>query len=243
MARRIRSSRLSRYAEKQSKKQFIFFGLGTLIIIFLLIQFSGALLGAFGNIIFGIRGDETESSESILQEQFLAAPTLNGIQNATSSAQINIAGSSSYNEGKIILYVNEKEVDDISLDGSNNFEFKRIDLRNGENTINAKYFLDDKESDFSQDYSITRSSDKPELEISAPSDKSSFTKADKTITVSGKTDPNNSITVNGFRAIVDSEGEYSYRLELSEGENTITVEATNEAGIKTSKEIKVDYKE
>lgn len=242
MARRIRSSRLSRHAEKQSKKQFVLFGLGTLIILFLLIQFSGLLLGTFGNIIFGIRGEDA-TDESVLEEQFLSSPTLIEIPNATSSAQVNIKGTSSYEEGEIVLFVNEKEVDDISLNGSSNFEFKRVNLRNGENVINAKYRQDGKDSTFSQDYKVIRSSEKPSIEIASPSDGSSFTKADKTITVSGKTDSSNTISVNGFRAIVDSEGSYSYQLNLNEGENKITVEATNEAGITASKEIQVVYKE
>jgi len=241
MARRIRSSRLTRYAENQSKKQFLLFGIGTIIIIFLLIQFAGPILGIFGNIIFGIRGEENESTENSQLNEILFPPTLNELPDATSSAQIDISGNSNYEEGEIVLYVNGNEVDTANLGDDQKFTFREVDLRNGENIIKAYYTIDKKKSDFSQEYTVRRSSEKPELEINSPSDGSTFKKADKRINVSGKTDANSTVTVNGFRAVVDSKGEFSYLLELNEGDNKISVESTNEAGIKETKEITVKY--
>jgi len=241
MPRRIRTSRLNRNAEKQSKKQFLLFGIGTIIIIFLLVQFSGSILGLFGNIVFGIRGDEKLASDNKQIDEILIAPTLDNIPNATSSAQIDISGTSSHEDGRIFLYVNGKETDSSSMGSNQKFTFRNVSLRNGENIIKAYYSIDDKKSEFSQEYAVIRSSEKPELELSSPSDGSTFKKADKKINVSGKTDPNSAVTVNGFRAVVNSEGEFSYFLELNVGDNKIIIESTNEAGIKESKEITVKY--
>lgn len=241
MPRRIRTSRLNRNAEKQSKKQFILFGIGTVVIIFLLIQFSGSILGLFGNIVFGIRGDEKLAGENKQIDQILIAPSLDNIPNATSSAQLDISGTSTYEDGRIFLYVNGKEADSSRLGSDQKFTFRNISLRNGKNIIKAYYSIDDKKSAFSQEYAVIRSSEKPELVLSGPSDGSTFKKADKRINVSGKTDPNSAVTVNGFRAVVNSEGEFSYLLELNEGDNKISVESTNEAGVKTIKEISVKY--
>jgi len=241
MARRIRSSRLNRYAENQSKKQFLIFGISTLVIIFLLVQFAGPILGLFGNIIFGIRGDEENVSANSETAEVLFPPNLNNLPTATSSAQITVSGTSGYEEGEIILVVNNTEEDTTKLGSDQKFTFRNVDLRKGENEIKVYYSLKDKKSEFSQAYTVVRSSEKPELEISSPSDGSTFKKADKRINVTGKTDENSSVTVNGFRAVVDSEGEYSYFLQLNEGDNKISVEATNEAGVKESKEITVKY--
>lgn len=241
MSRRIKSSRLTRNAEKQSKKQFIIFGIGTIIIIFLLVQFAGSFLGLFGNIIFGIRGNDNEISQNNQIDEILFPPNLNNIPSATSSAQISISGTSDYTDGEVFLYVNDKEVDSVSLNNNQEFTFRNIDLEDGENRIKTYYSINNKQSDFSQEYIVTRSSERPMLEITSPSDGSTFKKADKKINVSGKTDPNSSVSVNGFRAVVNSEGEFSYLLELDEGDNRISVESTNEAGVKEIKEISVKY--
>lgn len=242
MTRRVRSSRLTRNAAKQSKRQFIFFGIGTIIIIFLLIQFSGTLLSLFGNIIFGIRGDENQAISESQLEEVLISPILNSLPNATSSAKISISGISNYDSGKIILYLNGRKSDTDKLGNSKKFKFNNVRLSDGENSIKVSYSINGKESDFSQDYTVIRSSEKPKLEINQPADNSTFTKADKSVTVSGSTNANDTVTVNGFRAVVSASGEFSYIIELDEGDNKITIEATNEAGVKNSKELTIIYR-
>lgn len=243
MARRIRSSRLNRYAEKQNKKQFLIFGIGTIIIIFLLVQFSGVLLNTFGNIVFSIRGDEEQSNQTNQYDEVLFAPNIDSIPEATPSAQIDVSGSTDYEEGRIFLYVNDREVDSVNINKTRKFTFRNVNLKNGENTIKAYYSLDSKQSDFSQEQTVIRSSEKPSLDIFSPSDGTTFKKADKRINVSGKTDPDNTVTVNSFRAVVDSKGEFSYFLELNEGDNKITIQATNQAGTSESKELTVKYED
>ncbi len=243
MARRVHASRLSRYAEKQSKKQFIFFGIGTLLIIFLLIQFGGVFLNLFGDLVFGIRGDEEQSNSNIQSSDVLLAPNLSNIPSSTASAEINVRGDSNYSEGEIILYVNGREEESKELDKAQTFEFKSIRLREGENTIYAIYKLNGKESVPSQDYKIVSSSSKPKLEIKNPADNSTFTKADRNVSITGQTDPNSSVTVNGFRAIVNNDGEFSYLFGLKEGDNKITIEAISESGVSTSQEINLIYRE
>lgn len=241
MRRRIKSSRLTRNAEKQSRKQFLLFGIGTIVIIFLLVQFAGSLLGLFGNIIFGIRGDEENFAQNSQLNEVLFPPSLDNIPSATSSARIHVSGTSNYEEGEIHLYINDREVDTANIGKDQKFTFRNVQLQNGSNRVKALYKLNDKQSEFSNEYTVIRSSEKPELTIESPTDGSTFKKADKRINVSGKTDENSSVTVNGFRAVVNSEGVFSYLLELNEGDNRITVEATNEAGVKEQKEINVKY--
>lgn len=241
MSRRTRSSRLSRYAERQSKKQFLFFGIGTIIIILLLVMFAGNILGLFGNIIFGIKGDGQENPNDTIIEEVLIPPSLDHLPIATSSSQLDISGTTTYTEGRVYLFLNDDEIDSARLDEEGDFMFRKVSLKNGTNNFKAQYRIDEKYSDFSEEIVITRSSEKPLLELTSPSDGTTFKKADKRINVNGKTDPTGSVTVNGFRAVVDSEGNFSYFLELNEGDNKIAVVATSLSGNSEQKEITVKY--
>ena len=86
-----------------------------------------------------------------------------------------------------------------------------------------------------------------EYEIGAPTltlNQGDQTVTDKDFTVSGKaTDANYSVavTINGASVNVDYYGNWSKRYELSEGENTFEVIATNENGKQTKKSVTVTY--
>ena len=68
-----------------------------------------------------------------------------------------------------------------------------------------------------------------------------FEKDQSTVKVLGKTDPGVRVTVNGFWAVIDENNNFSYNLPLQNGENMIKIEAIDQAGNKTEKEIKVTY--
>lgn len=76
----------------------------------------------------------------------------------------------------------------------------------------------------------------PTLTVSTPSDK--LITNNKTCTVSGKTNDATSspvtVKVNGTAVTVDSAGNFSCTVQLSEGDNTITVVATDAAGKSSS---------
>lgn len=72
---------------------------------------------------------------------------------------------------------------------------------------------------------------RPNLEISSPTDNQTTT--EEQITISGKTDPDNSVSINGNLTQLNDQGEFSYRLRLSQGENKIVIETTNRLGRKT----------
>ena len=85
------------------------------------------------------------------------------------------------------------------------------------------------------------SNEKPGLEISEPGDGLEINGGDKKVKVSGKTDENNSITVNGSTVIVDAEGNFTTVTALNDGENTITIIASNSFGNSNLVERKVKY--
>lgn len=234
-------SRLTRRTEKQSRKQLIKFGIGTFALLFTLYFFGPVVINFVGNISDALHG-KNEKQINFLSNAPYQAPILDALPEATPSSSIIVSGRSAYKDGTIELYVNDNLAKEITLDQSTDFIIENVSLSNGENNIKAKYKKADKTSEFSQEYKISFVKDAPKLDITTPQDNSSFSKGDQEINISGKTDQDNSVTINSFKAIVQSDGNFSYTLKLTEGENKITIEAINTAGKTTSKLITVSYK-
>lgn len=72
---------------------------------------------------------------------------------------------------------------------------------------------------------------KPGLDIYTPSDSQETT--EEQLILKGKTNPDNTVSVNGNLIQLNEQGEFSYRLRLTSGENKIIIEATNRLGRKT----------
>lgn len=240
MRRRTTQSRLNRTSVKQNNRQSLYFIIAFVILIILLIQFGPFFINAFGNIVYSIRGNKDNNTQ-LVGKEVLQAPNLFNIPEATQSAYINFNGTTTLDKGTVEIYVNgdlEKEID---LNGSSDFEAKLIRLTAGGNVIKARLVSDSQTSPFTEDFNISYLKEKPKLEISSPSNNSTFTRADRKISIAGKTDSENTVTVNSFRAIVDSNGSFSYLLELKDGDNNISIIAVNPAGITNQVDLKVTY--
>ena len=141
---------------------------------------------------------------------------------------------------KIKLYVNGDDVDETEVKKDKSFTFENVELEPGANEIKVKALTENnKQSDYSDALNITYVDKPPSLEINSPHDGDSFPKDKDSITISGKTDPGNKITVNGFWAIVNDEGNFSHTISIQDGENKIKIEAADTAGNKTTKEITI----
>ncbi|RJQ38911.1 hypothetical protein C4559_00130 [Candidatus Microgenomates bacterium] len=236
-------SRLSRRLEKQSKKTFLITIFAILFIIFFLVKFGFPLLVNFSLLLMGSK-NTTESSQKS-SSFFVPPPVLDSITDATNSAQIKISGTSS--EKQIIkLYINGEVIDKVTTQKDGTFVFEDVKLSQGENSIKVKAIIkdssgDEKESDYSKSYSVIFKNSPPPLTADSPTDGQSFSKDENNITVSGKTDSGNKVTVNDFWAIVDGEGNYSYTLHLQNGENKLKIVAIDQAGNKTEVERKINY--
>ena len=80
----------------------------------------------------------------------------------------------------------------------------------------------------------------PGLSIDQPQDGQTVSKSSSpTLGIQGKTDIGNNVTVNGFWAIVDDQGNYNYLYTLQNGDNDIKVIATDPEGNQTTKEIHI----
>lgn len=235
-----RRSRLNRTTTEKTKKQIITQVATIIIVLILLIQLGPMALNTVGGVISSFQGGSKDLISD--DESTLEAPFIESIPDATNSAQIIISGSSPYADAEIELFVNDAEYETIPLDEDQTFTFKDVTLKEGDNYIKARVKKAENTSFFTREHLVIYSKGDPKLEVGSPSENQEFTKGDQTINVTGKTDPDNRVTVNGFRAIVDGDGNFSYYLKLNDGENPLKIEATSPGGKTISKEMKVVYR-
>lgn len=236
----MKRSRLSSTIEKKSKKQLYLSVVGIVVILFLLIKFGVPALINFSLFLGGFHTSSTGTTNNQTNSSPVLPPTLNQTFTATNSATISVSGTGVAKES-IELFVNSELVSTQNTKDDGTFNFSNVALTDGINSIKARAKQSNKESNFSDPIQITFSNKQPTLTVDSPSDGESFSGGNNTITVSGKTDPDDKVTVNGFWAIVDDKGVYSYNLRLQNGDNQIKVIATDNAGNITEKDLKVNY--
>ncbi|HEX7041632.1 MAG TPA: hypothetical protein VF189_00120 [Patescibacteria group bacterium] len=233
-------SRLSRSAEKKTKKQLYLSIVGIVAVIFLLFKFGIPALVNFSLFLSSFNKSSNSTSAADTAKNVIIPPVLNQEFTATNSASINVNGTAQPNQ-TIQLYVNDDLVNTTESKDDGSFHFNDVSLSQQQNTLKARVKNNDKFSDFSDPILISYISKAPDLTIDSPSDGQHFSSDQGNIQVKGKTSPDARVTVNSFWAIVDGNGNYSYTLHLQNGDNQIDVVSTDAAGNKTEKQIKVSY--
>lgn len=234
------NSRLSRRSEKQSKNQLYASLFGIVVVVFVVLNFGPFLISGLGGFIDTLAG-KSKQTTNLVSDADLQAPLLDPLPPGTTEELINVTGRAFYEDGEVELFLNNSSYEIVNLNNSQDFGIEDVKLSDGENILKVRMVRDNKKSEFSQDYKISYLKDDPKLEISFPSDRTNFTKADQEINVRGTTDFENTVRINDFIAIVDTEGNFSYILKLKEGENKIKIAATNLAGKTIEKELTVSY--
>lgn len=234
------SSRLGRNIKKNNKRTVILSLLSFFLFCILLLKGFPYILEGIGTASQFLNRNDNKNISHQKNEEILLPPTLTDIPQATSSAYIKISGESEQ-AGTVEIYLNMELKDEIENEAGQKFTSNLIKLKDGSNEFRTKIKNDDGESSFSESYSVSFLSKEPLLEVSFPQDGSKFLKADKRITIQGKTDENSTIFINDTKAIVDFDGSFSHLIELNEGDNTIAIKARNQAGKEVEKKITVNY--
>ncbi len=229
-------SRLSKRIEQKTKKNLFLSVLGIILIILLVFKFGIPFLI---NVSLFLSGSQGKEELKIQDSSFIAPPILDSFPQATKSANIIISGIASKKQ-TIKLYINDELIDTTTAENDGRFSFKET-IEPGETTIKTKAVVNEKESNFSNIITTSFKNAPPSLNVNSPNDGQSFSKDQNTVEVKGTTDPDTKVTVNEFWAITDNNGEFSYTLHLQNGDNIIKISATDLAGNKTEKEIKVNY--
>lgn len=233
----MEKSRLKKQLQKRALQNVLLAIAGVIIIVVILFSIGPKLLIGFSLLAGKFSSNDpievTEQSNS-----YIAPPIIESPFEATNSALVNITGSTKP-DTKVVLYVNSSKTKTITSKDDGKFTFIGISLKDGPNTVKAKTIENNSESNYSNEIQISRLNKNPNLEIETPSDGQKYKKEESPIKIKGKTDPGVKITVNDFWAIVDAQGIYTYSYNLKDGENTLTIIATDQAGNQTTKSLKI----
>lgn len=231
-------SRLKKHLKNQAYRNILLAVFGIILVIVLLILFGSNILVSFSLLVGKLSGTE-DTTVMTQNDIYVAPPTLNPTETATSSAAIVVTGFGQKNQ-RIDLYRNDKRISKTTVKMNNTFRFVRVTLLEGENIFRAKAVNENnQQSEYSNAIKITFSNEPPELTVDTPQEGEVFKKSGGAIKVSGKTDASAKVTVNDFRAIVDTEGNYSYLYTLKDGDNELKIVATDTANNKVEKTLRI----
>lgn len=210
--------------ENRTRRRIIFTIILSIIILY--ITFAYALPFLIGSLaVF------QKKSAPVAQkyDETLAPPILNIPFDATNSATINIDGYAAP-DTTIELYNNDTLVQKSFTDSSGEFVFSQVALQIGRNYLYGKTIADSKTSLPSKGIKLDYSNEQPNLSIETPADNQVIS-GDRTLKISGKTDPNDAtLTINNKQVYIDGNGNFSDTFQLNDGDNQITVIATNKYG-------------
>ncbi|MED3554018.1 S8 family serine peptidase [Cytobacillus praedii] len=154
----------------------------------------------------------------------------------TKEGTVKVEGTTSP-AATVKIFNNDEEIATTEATASGTFSAE-VSLTEGENILTAKVTTDLGSTDASNPVKIIFDQTSPELEIISPEDKSQTNK--ETVTVEGTVSDEHleSVKVNGQDAKI-TDGKFSLRILLNEGENIITVAAQDKAGNKTEKTVTI----
>src|SRR5699024_9949744 len=137
----------------------------------------------------------------------------------------------------IQLLSNDEEINETQVDEDGQFSTD-VTLEQGENKLIVVSFVDDAYSGESEPVTVTLSDQAPELTIDSPKNNEKL--QSDVVTVEGTVESNHLeyVEVNGTKAEINGTN-YSKRIMLDEGENTIEVVARDQAGNETIEQITV----
>ena len=160
---------------------------------------------------------------------------------ATNSATISLSGTAEPGS-TVFVTQNKISLGEVMVDDKGKFVMNKIQLEEGDNEFSA-VVLDNagNKSQISDLEVISYLHDQPKLEIISPLNGQKFTGKDNYIEVKGDTDPGVRLTVNDRMVILGSNGSFSYRWGLTNGENQLVIMVTDKAGNQQRKEITVNY--
>ena len=227
-----------KHNESRAKKRLIITIVGILIVSY--VFFVWILPFVIGQLSFLNKKNTTVDVESLKIDEAIAPPVLYIPYEATNSASLEFSGYAAP-LSKVELYIDGEIKNQTTTDSEGKFTTSPVALNLGTNNISAVTINDaDKKSLPSKNIKLYYSNEKPKLEISEPADGAQLS-GDKKVKVAGKTDVNNSVTVNGSTVIIDSEGAFQTVVALNDGENTLTIRASNTFGNTEETSRKVNF--
>lgn len=232
----IASSRLVRKERQKLVRQTLLLITASIII---LLGFIFVVIPGFIRLINAFLSDTSSLNPSdTLPPQ---VPILSAPIQATNSAQLRIVGFGEPNSTVVFLLNGSKDQEVTISDGG---EFSvETSLLEGENTVSA-YSIDEaeNESEVSKSYLVLLDTEKPTLELESPTDDQEIRgRTNQDLTIKGKTEPKARIMINDRLVFPNQDGEFTHRIRLSEGDNTLKFVVTDQGGNTLEEEISVKF--
>lgn len=209
-----------------------------LFIAFIIFFFNAGIKMLVSFTLFLNQLANSGSKQQVTQQvESFNTVNIDPIPSATNSATLTFSGTA-LNFDRLEIYLNDEKQDEITIADTFSGEIKG--LERGTNTVHfiAKSSTS-KETKKTPDYDILYKSDKPKLEIKEPNDNSKTNKED--IKISGQTDKETTVRINGQPLIVDVEGKFTTMFRLKEGENKIQITAEDIVGNQEVKNLTITY--
>lgn len=217
-----------RKSESRAQRKLIFNLV--LVVVLVFVFFNWGLPFIVGSLSFLNKNKPSQAVTETKIDEAIAPPVLFIPFESTNSASLPISGYATPLT-KVELYVDDELKSLLQTDSEGKFAAESISLNLGTNNIYAVTVNDaDKKSLPSKTIKLYYSNEKPLLEVTQPADGTEIKGGDKKIILTGKTDPNNTITVNGSTVIVNSEGNFQTSIGINEGDNIITINSSNSFG-------------
>ena len=197
----------------------------TLILLFVVFRFFGPKLGSLFGLISVHRNDPAERDKITP-----VPPIFSLIPKATNKNKLTLNGISEPGSS-VFLFMNGSKKSSIITSNDGLFTFTDLELTEGKNTIFAR--ATDKngnESDDSEKAIVVLDTKKPEIKIDSPVNGETVRNLNKRIEVKGKLNEKANVMINGRVAIVQSDFTFGILLGVEEGNVSIKVVATDEAG-------------
>ncbi len=228
-----------RRLERKSRRNVVISVIVVLIAIFALLNWGLPLF--IGSLSIFNKLKPVNSEKSVVEDATLAPPVLSIPFEATNSSSIKISGYS-IPKSKVEIYIDDELKTTVDTRDDGSFTTDNLSLSLSTNNIYSKTVDENnKKSLASKTIKLIYSNEKPKLDLSEPQENLQIKGGDKKVRVSGKTDPNNSVTVNGSTVILNGEGGFSIEVPLNDGDNLVVVLAINNFGNSNRVERKVNY--
>lgn len=191
------------------------------------------------NIVWDIfKHDKSPSSETLSIPT--KKPIILDLPEFTNKDRVDIRGIA--NAGTTIkLYLNSREVEKTLADNDEAFTFNEIPLQKD---LTELYVVSVDEagntSEPSETHKITLDNKPPEITITEPTDQSVEGQTNA-FRIEGITNENASVTANGQSAQTLYDGTFSILVNLNDGGNSFKIEATDQAGNKTTRDLYINF--
>ncbi len=208
--------------------------------IVILLGFIFVVIPGFIRIINALLSDSSSFKQSdTLPPQ---VPILSAPVPATNSAQLSIQGFGEANSTLVFLLNGSKD-QELKISEQPNYanELSKLEV---ENTMSANPIDEaENESAVSKSYLVLLDTEKPTLQLDALTEGQEIQgRANQDLTIKGLTEAKARVMVNDRLVFPDSEGAFSHRVRLTEGENILKFTVTDQGGNVLEQEIKVTFK-